>query len=112
VLAQVLVGNKLRDFWRLVSVSYTALILAVLFRITAEVWTFHPVMIFAILGSFVFFAGSIPLLSGYYDLAYVPTAGFAWKTAVVTTVAIAPVYIVQLVYGRLRPPSYRKIRGT
>ncbi|QDS76660.1 hypothetical protein FKW77_000059 [Venturia effusa] len=98
-------------FKKMVAVSYTVLVLNELCMVAAEVVTWHPVMIFSLLGTAAAFFGSYPFLGGYFDLGYVISVNFLWKTAVILAVALVPPYAGKLVGMKWRPPNYRKIRG-
>lgn len=95
----------------MVAVSYTVLVLNELCMVAAEVVTWHPVMIFSLLGTAAAFFGSFPFLGAYFDLGFVVSVGFLWKTAVILAVALLPPYAGKLIGRKWRPPSYRKVRG-
>ncbi|KAE9972932.1 hypothetical protein EG328_003574 [Venturia inaequalis] len=57
-----------KTFKGMVAVSYTVLVLNELCMVAAEVVTWHPVMIFSLLGTAAAFFGSYPFLGGYFDL--------------------------------------------
>ncbi|TPX10891.1 uncharacterized protein E0L32_008097 [Thyridium curvatum] len=59
------------DSKRMVTVSYTVLVLNELLMVAIEITTWHPVMIICIVGTFLLFAGSVPFLGGYFDLEFV-----------------------------------------
>ena len=59
------------DGKQMVAVSYTVLVLNELLMVAIEITTWHPVMIFSILGTFLFYLGSLPFLGEYFDLVYV-----------------------------------------
>lgn len=59
------------DGKRMVAVSYTVLVLNELLMVAIEITTWHPVMILSIVGTFVFYIGSLPFLGDYYDLAFI-----------------------------------------
>jgi phospholipid-translocating ATPase len=100
-----------QTFKRMVGVSYTVLVLNELCMVAAEVVTWHPVMIFSLLGTAAVFFGSFPFLGDYFDLGYVVSVGFLWKTVVILLVALVPPYAGKLIGRKWRPPSYRKVRG-
>jgi phospholipid-translocating ATPase len=118
-MSQILVGlgkaegtpQELQVFKRMVAVSYTTLVLNELGMVAGEVTTWHPVMIFSLLGTAAAFFGSLPFLGGYIDLGYIITVGFVWKVSLILAIALIPPYAVKVVGRRLRPPSYRKVRG-
>jgi phospholipid-translocating ATPase len=45
------------------------------------------------------------------DMGFILTTAFVWKVALVTAVSSLPLYIIQCINLRLRPPSYSKIEG-
>lgn len=61
------------DSKRMVSVSYTVLVLNELLMVAIEITTWHPLMIISIVGTFIFFVGSMPFLGDYFDLAFLIT---------------------------------------
>jgi phospholipid-translocating ATPase len=69
-LSQILTGVEGK---RMVSVSYTVLVLNELLMVAIEITTWHPVMIISILGTFLFYVGSMPFLGEYYDLEFIIT---------------------------------------
>jgi phospholipid-translocating ATPase len=58
---------------RMVAVSYTVLVLNELLMVAIEITTWHPVMIFSIVGTFIFYIGSMPFLGRYFDLEFLIT---------------------------------------
>jgi phospholipid-translocating ATPase len=69
-LSQILTGV---DGKKMVSVSYTVLILNELLMVAIEITTWHPIMILSILGTFLLYIGSLPFLGRYYDLEFLIT---------------------------------------
>lgn len=61
------------DSKRMVSVSYTVLVLNELLMVAIEITTWHPLMIISIVGTFIFYIGSMPFLGDYFDLAFLIT---------------------------------------
>jgi phospholipid-translocating ATPase len=61
------------DSKRMVSVSYTVLVLNELLMVAIEIVTWHPVMIMSIVGTFIFYIGSLPFLGDYFDLEFLIT---------------------------------------
>ncbi|KAF2165039.1 hypothetical protein M409DRAFT_67350 [Zasmidium cellare ATCC 36951] len=98
-------------FKRMVAVSYTVLILNELIMVAAEITTWHPVMIFSILGTAGVYFGSLPFLGGYYDLEFVLTWGFWWRVGLIAVASLGPVYAGKMIRRVVKPPSYRKVRG-
>ena len=58
---------------RMVAVSFTVLVLNELVMVAFEITTWHPVMIFSLLGTLLIYLGSIPFLGGYFDLEFIIT---------------------------------------
>ncbi|GAB7352991.1 hypothetical protein MBLNU459_g3556t1 [Dothideomycetes sp. NU459] len=109
--AAVGVEEAATGFKRMVSVSFTVLVINELIMVAAEITTWHPVMIFSILGTAAIYFASIPLLGGYYDLAWIVTPAFVWRVVAISAVSLVPVYAGKLIRRTLRPPSYRKVQG-
>ncbi|KAK8856248.1 phospholipid-translocating P-type ATPase [Apiospora arundinis] len=96
---------------RMVAVSYTVLVLNELLMVAIEITTWHPTMIFAIVGTFLFYAGSVPFLGGYFDLDFVLTLGFLWRVLAIGAISLIPPYAGKLIRRTMKPPSYRKVQG-
>jgi phospholipid-translocating ATPase len=108
-LAQILVEEISGP--KLISVSFTALILNELIMVAIEITTWHPVMIACILGTAAVYAASVPFLGDYFDLEYVVTWGWAWRVVAVSASSLVPVWAVKFIKRTWSPPSYRKVRG-
>ncbi|KAI9762833.1 MAG: putative aminophospholipid-translocase [Chaenotheca gracillima] len=96
---------------RMVSVSFTVLVINELVMVAFEITTWHPVMIFSLLGTALVYFGSIPFLGRYFDLAYVVSWGFVWRVAAISAISLIPPYAAKLLRRTLKPPSYRKVQG-
>ena len=99
------------EFKRMVAVSFTVLVINELVMVAAEVTTWHPIMLFSILGTALIYFGSLPFLGGYFDLRFVVTVGFWWRVGAICAASLGPVYAGKVIRRRVRPPSYRKVRG-
>ena len=108
-LAQILLSSVSGP--RLISVSFTALVLNELLMVAVSITTWHPVMIICLVGTALVYAGSVPFLGSYFDLAYVITTHWLWRVLVVCAVSIIPVWAGKLIKRSWKPPSYRKVRG-
>ena len=95
---------------RMVSVSYTALIINELVMVAAEVTTWHWVMIVTIVGTLAAYIVSIPFLGGYFDLEWLWSVHFLWRVVVCAVTALAPVWLGRCIQGRVKMPSYRKVQ--
>jgi phospholipid-translocating ATPase len=50
-------------------------------------------------------------LDRYFELGFLLTAEFWWKAAVIAVCALGPPWLFKVLGRRLRPASYRKVRG-
>ena len=108
-LSQLLVGQVKGK--RMLSVSFTVLILNELIMVAVSVTTWHPIMIASILGTAAIYAGSVPFLDRYFDLEYVITWGWVWRVAAVAAISLVPVWGGKPIGRAWKPPSYRKVQG-
>ncbi|KAJ2974380.1 hypothetical protein NUW58_g8675 [Xylaria curta] len=99
------------DGKRMVAVSYTVLVLNELLMVAIEITTWHLVMILCIIGTFLFYIGSIPFLGGYFDLEFVSTWGFLWRVLAISSISLIPPYAGKIIRRTMKPPSYRKVQG-
>ena len=109
-LSQILVGSDVPPA-RMVSVSFTVLVINELIMVACEVVTWHWIMTLSLVGTFAAYAGSVPFLGDYYDLSYVWSWGFVWRVVAITAISVVPPYSAKLLRRTLRPPSYRKVQG-
>lgn len=107
-LSQILVDT---DSDRMVSVSFTVLVINELIMVAFEIVTWHWIMIVSILGTMVIYVGSVPFLEGYFDLGYVWSWAFAWRVAAISAISLIPPYCIKILRRTLKPPSYRKVQG-
>ncbi|KAB8416363.1 hypothetical protein FH972_024882 [Carpinus fangiana] len=112
VLSQLLIRHhdSPEYFSRMVSVSYTVLVLNELVMVAAEVTTWHWVMIASIIGTACIYLGSLPFLGGYFDLGWLASVNFVWRVAAIAGVSLVPVYAGRVIQGILKPPNYRKVQ--
>ncbi|KAI0525724.1 phospholipid-translocating P-type ATPase [Xylaria bambusicola] len=99
------------DGKRMVAVSYTVLVLNELLMVAIEITTWHFVMILCIIGTFLFYIGSIPFLGGYFDLNFVSTWGYLWRVLAISSISLIPPYAGKVIRRTMKPPSYRKVQG-
>ncbi|KAI8622855.1 phospholipid-translocating P-type ATPase [Xylariaceae sp. FL1651] len=99
------------DGSRMVAVSYTVLVLNELLMVAIEITTWHPIMIMCIVGTFLFYIGSLPFLGGYFDLEFLVTWGFLWRVLAISSISLIPPYAGKLIRRTMKPPSYRKVQG-
>ena len=96
---------------RVAAVSFSVLVVNELVMVAVEVTTWHWIMVASIVGTFLVYAGSVPLLGAYFDLGFVWSWGFVWRVCAIAGVSLVPVYVVKVVRRTVKPPSYRKVRG-
>jgi phospholipid-translocating ATPase len=118
ILSNVLVGIQEEN--RLISVSFTALVLNELLMIALEINTWHKYMIYAEIATFTTYFLSIPFLGDYFgipksswlklDLSYVLTLAFAWKTLVILLVSLGPPWALKALRRKVKPPSYTRLQ--
>jgi len=107
-LSQILVDTNSA---RMVSVSFTVLVINELIMVAFEIATWHWIMAVSILGTTVIYVGSVPFLGGYFDLEYVWSWAFAWRVAAISAISLVPPYCIKVLSRTLKPPSYRKVQG-
>ncbi|KIX10479.1 uncharacterized protein Z518_01562 [Rhinocladiella mackenziei CBS 650.93] len=108
-LTQLLVGRV--DGPRMLSVSFTVLVLNELIMVAVAVTTWHPIMIACILGTAALYAASVPFLGGYFDLAYVTSWSWVWRVVAVGAISLVPVWGGKVIRRMWKPPNYRKVQG-
>lgn len=98
------------SFQRIVSITFTALIITELLMVQIEVHRHcNPWIIIANLLSILVYFGSIFLLPSYFDLPFVMSFQFWWRVLVIIIVSLAPVYVVKFISQKINPPSYSKL---
>lgn len=121
ILSNVLVGIKQEDQTRLISVSFTALVLNELVMIALEINTWHKYMVYAEVATFVTYFISFPFLGDYFgnqlstwltcvDLSYVITLAFIWKAIVILLVSLGPPWALRALRRKIKPPSYARLQ--
>ncbi|KAL1720186.1 hypothetical protein EV715DRAFT_250515 [Schizophyllum commune] len=97
------------EFLHIVSISFTALILNELIMVALEITTWHMYMVISEVVTLAIYAGSIVFLPEYFDLNFVMTPGFVWKTAVIVSISALPLYIIKLIRSRFAPAASSKL---
>ncbi|PWY72322.1 phospholipid-translocating P-type ATPase [Aspergillus heteromorphus CBS 117.55] len=96
---------------RLISVSFTALVINELLMVAIAITTWHPIMIFCLVATALVYAASVPFLGSYFELQYVITVDWLWRVCAVCAVSLVPIWAGKLIMRSWSPPSYRKVRG-
>ncbi|CCJ29363.1 unnamed protein product [Pneumocystis jirovecii] len=108
LLSSIFIGlNKIKT---IVTVIFTALILNELIMVIIEMCTWHKIMIIAEIVTLAAYIVSIPFLSDYFDLNYIKTTDFIWKTIVIISVSLIPPWIVKTLRRKIKPPNYAKLQ--
>lgn len=97
------------EFLHIVSISFTALILNELIMVALEITTWHLYMVISEVVTLFFYVISIAFLPEYFDLTFVVTVAFAWKTAVIVAISTIPLYIIKLIRRKLAPAASSKL---
>ncbi|SNX82093.1 probable NEO1 - P-type ATPase, a proposed aminophospholipid translocase [Melanopsichium pennsylvanicum] len=97
------------EFLNIVSISFTALVVNELIMVALEITTWHVYMILSEIVTLFFYCLSIVFLPEFFDLGFVLSYRFLWKTAVIVAVSSLPLYVWREVRLRLAPPSYSKL---
>nr|QBH67581.1 phospholipid-transporting ATPase [Ustilago esculenta] len=97
------------EFLNIVSISFTALVVNELIMVALEITTWHVYMILSEIMTLFFYCVSIVFLPEFFDLGFVLSYRFLWKTAVIVAVSSLPLYVWREVRNRLAPPSHSKL---
>lgn len=106
IMSLVLFEN---EFLHIVSISFTALILNELIMVALEITTWHVYMVISEVVTLFFYVISIAFLPEYFDLSFVVSLGFAWKTAVIVAISTIPLYIIKLIRRKVAPAASSKL---
>lgn len=109
-LSQAFTGAEPELFNKMVAISFSALLMNELFMVALEIITWNKVMFFSEILTFAIYAASFPYLGDYFDLDFVHTPGFYWKTTIITATALIPPWIAKALRRKLRPPNYAKVQ--
>ncbi|KAG4304984.1 hypothetical protein PORY_001659 [Pneumocystis oryctolagi] len=93
-----------------VTVTFTALILNELIMVIIEICTWHKVMIIAEIATIIIYIISIPFLNDYFDLNYIKTIEFLWKTTAIISISLIPPWIAKTLRRKIKPPNYAKLQ--
>ena len=97
------------EFLNIVGISFTALVLNELIMVALEITTWHFYMVLSEIVTLLLYCFSMVLLPEYFDLDFVLTYNFWWKTIIIVLVSSFPLYLIKAVHSRLAPPSYSKL---
>lgn len=99
-----------QDFKRMVSISFSALILNELIMVGLEINTWNRKMVIAEVSTLLLYIFSIPFLGDYFELSYVTTVKFLGFSLFILAISIFPVWAAKAIHRKLHPPSYAKVQ--
>ncbi|VDP01320.1 unnamed protein product [Soboliphyme baturini] len=97
------------DFIHIVSITFTSLILTELIMVALTVHKWHWAMGLAEVFSFLVYALSLLFLPSFFDIEFVRSAEFLWKTTAITAVSCVPLYVAKCLRIKCAPPIYTKL---
>lgn len=107
ILAIFLFENS---FLRIQSISFTALILTEIVMVSVEVHRkLNPFIILTEIFSILIYVASMFILPNYFDLPFILTFDFWWKSIVITIASCLPVIIGKLIHTKVNPPVWSKL---
>ncbi|EGW35042.1 uncharacterized protein SPAPADRAFT_48092 [Spathaspora passalidarum NRRL Y-27907] len=97
-------------FTIMVALSFSCLIYNELIMVAISIYKWNRVMAATIIITLLIYIGSIPFLTDYFDLKYVWSISYLWQVSLILVVSLFPVWLVQYLNRKLRPPSYAKVQ--
>ena len=97
------------SFVNIVSITFTALILAELANVALSIHKWNPYMVGAQVLSIIFYFVSMVVLRSYFDITFIFTLLFMWKVCVITAVVTLPPALLKWAIDRYDPPAYSKV---
>lgn len=97
------------SLYSIVSITYTTLIFAQLLNVAFEIRRWHWAMIVSEIVSLLIYIASLFILRTYFDITFILTGNFVWKTLVITAVTTLPIYLVRFIKRQCDPPAYSKL---
>jgi phospholipid-translocating ATPase len=97
------------SLYSIVSITYTTLIFAQLLNVAFEIRRWHWAMIVSEIVSLVIYIASLFILRTYFDITFILTGNFVWKTLTITAITTLPIYLFRFIKRRCDPPAYSKL---
>lgn len=97
------------EFFHIVAISFTALILTELIMVALTIRTWHHIMVLAEVFSLILYLLSLIFLKDCFDTDFITTKDFLWKVSLITLVSCLPLYILKFLRKKFSPPSYTKL---
>jgi phospholipid-translocating ATPase len=95
------------DFFHIVSITFTSLILNELLMVALHINTWHYMMILAELASIMIYTLTVYFLRRDLDIS--PSLSFFGKVGVITIVSFVPLFLVKILRHLINPPNYTKL---
>eukprot|EP00461_Guttulinopsis_vulgaris_P002883 UN02884 len=97
------------QFINIVAITFTALIFCELLNVVLSVSRINKFMLLSILGSLFLYIVSIFALPTYFDVTFVLTFEFLYKTILITCFATLPPALIRFIVNRINPADYVKL---
>ena len=97
------------EFLHIVSITFTALIFNELLMVAFEIKRWHRYMIYAEVVTMLIYVLSMLVLRTDFDMDFILTWRFVWKTAVIILVSAFPLYVIRRVRRYYAPAIYQKL---
>ncbi|KAI5966540.1 NEO1 [Candida pseudojiufengensis] len=110
IISQFLQTLQESKFKSMVTLSFSCLVYNELFMVALSINKWNKIMIATIVLTFLCYIGSIPFLGDYFDFKYITSISYIWQTGLIMLVSLFPVWLVQYLNRRLRPPNYAKVQ--
>ncbi len=99
------------DLSRIVSITFTALILNELLLVAVKINNWHIYMVYAQLISLGIYLISISLLTKVFDAKFVYTFNFVFKVGIITLFSSFPFFLIKVIRHRVKPANYTKLES-
>lgn len=97
-------------FTLMVSISFSALIFNELIMVCLQINQWNKIMIITLIITSVIYSFSVPVLTDYFDLNYITSFSFFWQLILILILSLFPIWLIQTINRKLRPPSYAKVQ--
>ncbi|CDF88065.1 probable phospholipid-transporting ATPase NEO1 [Zygosaccharomyces bailii ISA1307] len=98
------------DFFKMVTIGFTALILNELIMVALEIYTWNKMMFISEVATMLLYVVSVPFLGEYFDLKFMSKPLYFGETTFILALSIFPVWAAKAIHRKLNPPSYAKVQ--
>ncbi len=99
------------SFVNIVSITFTALILAELANVALSIHKWNKYMVFAQILSILAYLIAMVVLRSYFDITFIFTVLFMWKVLTITAVVTLPPALLKWAIDKYDPPAHTKVSG-